>query len=212
MLNEKRASSLMNKYSVDYLVASTLENVYYTTGFKSFLKQVSPLTLVFGVHSLEKEHDPSLVTSYSEADIVATSSELRARNIGLYGNFPIVLSDANLKEIEGKLLTICTKSIRHTNAVSTLVRTLEQSKAQSSTIGLDEAGLPYGVFEEIVKALPKAKIIPANKIFREIRAVKTESEITKIRNVVKVTEDAIRISMEKEAKRRFDYQENCESI
>jgi Xaa-Pro aminopeptidase len=100
MLNEKRASSLMNKYSVDYLVASTLENVYYTTGFKSFLKQVTPSTLVFGVHSLENAHDPSLVTSYSEADIVATSSELRARNVGLYGNFPLVLSEVNLKEID----------------------------------------------------------------------------------------------------------------
>lgn len=201
MLNEKRASSLMNKYSVDYLVASTSENVYYTTGFKSFLKQLSPLSLVFGIHPLEKEHDPSLVTSYSEADIVATSSELRAKNIGLYGSFPIVLSEANIKEIERKLLTICTKSTRQTNAISTLVKTLEQSNAQSSTIGLDEAGLPYGMFEEIAKALPKAKIIPANKIFSEIRAVKTESEITKIRNVVKVTEDAIRASMEKEGKR-----------
>ncbi|MDG6901641.1 MAG: aminopeptidase P family protein [Nitrososphaerota archaeon] len=194
-MNKERARRVMERKGLDCLVATSRENVHYSTGFDSFLKQVNPLTPVFGVWSGEGSGAPTLVTSYSESDAVV-AGRIGAESVRLYGSFPLVLSEKGLSPIEKELLELCRLGASP-DPVSAVASALRDAGADSSRIGIDETGLPYGMLEKIRAALKEAKSVePAAAVFREIRSVKTEEEISKLREVVRVTEGAMKGSME----------------
>jgi Xaa-Pro aminopeptidase len=183
----------MEQAGVDCLVGTSLQNVLYLTGFNSFLKQVTPSTLVFGIFFDSKSSEAKLVTSYSEGDIVA-ASETKAEDVELYGTFPLELSKKHVGYREKRLYELCSRPTAAEGTVA-LASLLEKFGLDSSTIALDETGLPFGVFDRIKALLPKAKIIPGSRILSSIRMVKTEEEIQKIREVVSLTENAIKKSV-----------------
>src|SRR5579884_1539255 len=108
MVNRRRAKSIMEQAGVDCLVGTSLQNVLYLTGFNSFLKQVTPSTLVFGIFFDSKSSEAKLVTSYSEGDIVA-ASETKAEDVELYGTFPLELSKKHVGYREKRLYELCSR-------------------------------------------------------------------------------------------------------
>ena len=191
-----RALKLMQENGLDCLVGTSTENVRYLTGFGSFLKGINPLTPVFGILPAEKSATPVLVTGYSEADVVA-SRRTTIGSVRFYGDFPLVLSDKNLSLVERNLLRL-SKQHRSPEPVAAVTTALKELGAGSSKIGIDETGLPYGMFEKIASELGGG-VVPAAQTLRKIRSVKTEEEIASLRKVVGVTEAAMESSM-KEAK------------
>ena len=195
-MNRDRALKLMQETGLGCLVGTSTENVQYLTGFGSFLKRINPLTPVFGVLPAEKGAAPVLVTGYSEADVVA-SGKNTAGPVRFYGDFPLVHSDKNLSTVELSLLRL-SRQERSPEPVAAVVSALKELGAGSSKVGLDETGLPHGMFEKIASELGD-RVVPAAQTLRKIRSVKTEEEVASLRKVVGVTEAAMKASM-KEAK------------
>ena len=150
-MNRDRALKLMQETGLGCLVGTSTENVQYLTGFGSFLKRINPLTPVFGVLPAEKGAAPVLVTGYSEADVVA-SGKNTAGPVRFYGVFPLVLSDLNLSPVELSLLRL-SRQERSPEPVAAVVSALKELGAGSSKVGLDETGLPHGMFEKIASVL-----------------------------------------------------------
>ena len=190
-MNADRAARLMREAGIDCLVATSKENIHYLTGFESFLKQISPSTPAFGVLPASKGEHPVLITAYSEADVVAASGVKGP--VRLYGDFPLVLSKEGISPMERKLLGLCMqeKSSDPVAAISSELRHL----GRGSKIGIDETGLPYGMYEKVTSRLDGMEVVPAAQLLRKIRSVKTEEEISRLRKVVRVTEAAMAESM-----------------
>jgi Xaa-Pro dipeptidase len=77
------------------------------------------------------------------------------------------------------------------NALEALMSALEETGLTDHTIGLDEKGIDPAFPPELERRLPRLKIKPAASIFGQIRMVKTEEEIKRLRAAVKVTEQAM---------------------
>jgi len=82
------------------------------------------------------------------------------------------------------------------SGVEVLVEVLRSEGFDDLKIGLDEGGVAYHVFTELKEKLPKATLEPASKIFREIRMVKTEEEVRRLRKAVEITEKSFYLALE----------------
>ncbi len=187
-MNDRRAKEAMERYSVDCLLACSIENVQYVTGFRSFLKQVDPLVQTFGIYTGNAKND-RLVAPYSEADVVSLS-DLRVNNVHLYGTFPIVISEQDTNEKEKVLTSLLLRKSSDT-VEQALVEALQECGLRGTTIGVDEKAIHQGILDNLKRSMPSTKFVPASDIFRYIRSVKTEQEIKKLRDVVELTEKAI---------------------
>jgi Xaa-Pro dipeptidase len=84
------------------------------------------------------------------------------------------------------------------NPVAVLVRLLKDRGIAKGKIGLDESNLSAKdpAWVEDMKQLPNLETIPAQKILREIRAAKSEDEIRRIEEALRITEKAWEIALE----------------
>ena len=190
MVNKERAKQIMEQSGVDAVVGTSLQNIQYLTGFTSFLKQITPGIPLFGLYFGFKSPKVALVAPYSEADVII-ASKIDVDAIKLYGTFPLEFSHRKLKEEEKKLYELCSHQTSP-DAPTALVELLHDFGLDSSSIALDESGLPYGMFERVREMLPNAKVVPGSKLLTQIRMIKTSDEIEKLRNVVSLTEKAMK--------------------
>jgi Xaa-Pro dipeptidase len=194
LVNTKRAKLIMEQSGVDCVIGTSLQNIQYLTGFTSFLKQVSPATTLFGLYSDSESPKVALVAPYSEADVIV-ASKTNVEDVKLYGSFPLELSYRNLEAEEKNLYELCSHQASP-DAPTALVELLHDFGLDSSSIALDESGLPYGMFEKVCKMLPKAKVVPGSKLLSQVRMIKTQNEIEKLSNVVSLTEKAMKSAAE----------------
>lgn len=75
-------------------------------------------------------------------------------------------------------------------ATEVLVETLREYGLSNSRIGIELDYLPAMDFEVIRQALPKATFLNANRIFLELRSVKTPEEIEKLRKAGRAADKA----------------------
>jgi len=72
----------------------------------------------------------------------------------------------------------------------TLRKVLREKKLDKSTLGLDLGWVPVAIFEELRALLPNAIFVNAQKIFTQLRAIKTEKEIGFLRRAAIIAEEA----------------------
>jgi Xaa-Pro dipeptidase len=157
-----RQREAMTQAGLDALVATSPENFAYTTGF------------VVPSHPLMRwRHAMAIVTrDGNEAMVIVDMEESTARSrapdveIRVWGEFT-------------------------DQPMEILANLLKELKLSEGSIGLEMDYLPAGDFEQLKGILPKVRFSPAERLYNQLRQLKTVEEIHLIRRLSRITDQAI---------------------
>jgi len=213
LMNQDRARAVMDKHKIDALVAVSAVNIYYLTDywgpFMNMLrpfynyalfprKEGAPAALVGSAVEFQRLHEApettwvpnvcaySHPTTFDRRDFDPDTEDPEAVQEGLA--WPIrraALTD------EDKTFLARVESYRgkySVNALYGLKKALKDAGLENATIGTDDPRIiPW--LQSI--GLKNIKGIEATQIFREIRMVKTETELTILRKAAAMNEIAV---------------------
>ncbi|MDB4443758.1 Xaa-Pro peptidase family protein [bacterium] len=189
-LNEERAKKIMEREGLDALVATTPENVAYLTGFWVLTSLRHRTRQVYAVISKD-EMQSDMIISVGLIDH-PVAEKAWVRQYFPYGEFYFATDEGNvLDEDSQRLVDALDSTRRHKNAKDALIACLEERGLAGGNVGVDQGGDAEFLPETLKERLTGLKTRPAYGIFKEIRAVKTSAEISRIRAAVKVTEKAL---------------------
>ena len=153
---------VMKERGLDALIASSPENLAYTTGF------VVPSQLLMRWRHAMCIVEPSGHTTMVTIDMEETTVKAHAAfdEVRVYREF----TDDPMREVAGAL---------------------EDRGLAGAAIGVEMEYLPVGDFDTLRSRMPKAGFLPADAIFRELRQVKTTREIGLLRSLSRITDRAI---------------------
>lgn len=186
----ERASELMEKAKIDLLLAHTPSNVSYLADY--YCHYASP-SFVFddgsGFHIIfvglpkDQAKEPFLTPSTGdEEDIAIEDPWIKDRRF--YGSYPGLWSAD--REASGRG--------RRDNPVDCVVEALMERGLGDSAIGLEMSHLPVAIFHELQAKLPKARLVDGTDVLWQLRMIKSEEEIARIRRAVQITERAIQVA------------------
>lgn len=189
MIDKNRAYELMERYNIDALVASSPENVIYTSGFESLGQKVIRGTQVYVVLPRRKEIEPSVISSIGEADLIADRPSW-ITDLRFYGTFYYELA-RELPTNTDRRLNQLLKIESEEEAVRALIKALRDKELGDKKLGIDESGISYTILERIRSELSGAEIMAGNDFFRELRMIKNVREIELLEKSASITEKAL---------------------
>ncbi len=164
----------MARAGIDMLMLSTPENIYYSTGYRSWYTS----SLFRPVYVLvPREGDPAIILRLLEKTTVHFTSW--TERVYCWGT-----SSRNLGQLEGK------------DPIELLTTVLLEIQPDTRTIGL-EAGdgqqhfWSLSLLNSMIKSLPGIEFVDGALAIQRARMIKTAWEIEKIRYVCGITEEAI---------------------
>jgi Xaa-Pro aminopeptidase len=162
--NKKRFSEKMKAKGFDFVIASSPENIFYTSGLPTRHSENNPI--LFSLSNLT----PTIVV---------------VRQDGEESVITWMIFDPELtwiKDFRGVMAK--------DDAVDALVNVLQETGIQKSTIAV-ESIMPIYQYEALKKAFPNAKFETADDIFLECRLVKNPEEIDRIKKSTHIAEKTI---------------------
>lgn len=165
---KEKANEVLNKHNIDLLIASTPVNVFYTTGLPVLHVAPNPILYV-------------LSNQYPNLSMVRRDGEESAIIWSLYDSVE-EFSWVNPSEV------FRVASLKA--AVDMLLKKVDEWDLSNKTIGL-ESYMPRYQSEALQKKFPNAKFVDGDKAFIDMRIVKTEEEVRRIKKSTEVAEKAI---------------------
>ena len=190
LLHEERLHAMMTKHDLAAIVATSPENVLYSSGFWCLPQWIRRGPQAFALLTSESTTPPSIViTGTSTLDLLADQDvQTKVRR---FGSFTVDI------EPSAKLDTVSLRQEKlfkqpdEGNALDALVAEIRSLKLTKARIGIDEVGLLPGDMEKLQSKLPDVTWITAAAIFRWIRAIKTTEEIERLATIGAITERSI---------------------
>ena len=166
----------MKKEGVDVLLLSTPENIYYTTGYRSWYLS-SLFRPVFSV--VPSEGEPAIIMRILEKSTVKFTSWLPEENIIVTGT-----KSRNLGRIDAE---------DHVEAVHMAISKLSPN---AKTVGLEKGeGSSFfwsiNILEDIINYNKNYEYIHGALCFQRSRMIKSNWEITQMRTAARITEKAV---------------------
>ena len=187
----QRVQAVLKGESLDAIVASAPENVFYVSGYRSLASSV-----IRGVQIYAVLNSQSLALVLSRSDVpCALEAGLSEAELFSYGGFHFDLQEATAqqsfpKEIEAVL------SRSYGTPIEALTAALDRMAGSSKSVAVDRAGLSLEVWEGLTNRFGTPQVRDAAEIFRTVRRTKTEDEIQLIERATRISEDAIFATLE----------------
>lgn len=191
--NADRLSKLMTANNLELLVVSSLENINYFSGLRPVIKT---LNKYYGecyiVIHVSEPHLLNFVHSCGECDQL-TECMSSLGHVFTYGTF-YRESGANyeLQGDEADILKWTMDSPRHANgreALLALIATLAPTR--SPRIGYDQDAMPKATIEALSNYVGEEGLFESAALIRDVRKVKTASEIIGLSQAARINEQAI---------------------
>ncbi len=164
--SKKRASEILNKHDIDLLIASTPVNVFYTTGIPTL--HVAPNPILYGLYN-----------QYPYFSMVRRDGEL---SLFIWMVYASVKQFSWVTDYEG--------IISPKMALKSLEEKINKFELADKTIGL-ETFMPRYQSEYLKAKFPSANFVDADQAFLEMRLVKSEEEVVRIKKSTRISEKAI---------------------
>lgn len=190
LLNTERLHARMSKLRLDAIVATSPENVTYMSGFWALPQWIRRGPQAYVVWTARGDGEPEIITSTATLDLIA-DQDIWIERVRRYGTFHVDQS------AETGTDPVCRRQMElqaqpdHGDALTALVTSLRDAGLTRARIGIDEIGLMPDQLTELRQRLPDAALLPAADVFRDVRAVKTEEEISRLARVAEITERSI---------------------
>lgn len=187
LFNHARAVSIMEQEGLDGLIATTPENVTYLTGHRGDFWMIRAIT-VFGAFA-RKNEKPVLIAPANQI----TPSTPKDIDIAAFGGIPLVVSDIGEADDDDRAMLERRQALEVLpNAMSGLCRALADLGLQRSRVAIDERNFTRSQISSLQAEFPDAEFVDGYDIFRLIRAVKTETEIERLRFSTQATQSGMR--------------------
>ena len=182
---KERVQSQIEKNSLDLLIASLPENIYYLSGFDNIGQQILSKTQAY------LSYDPgtdckTIITSVSDIPTLIEGADVD--EILAVGGFQF---SYNEKETPFRKKLENVTSRRFPSAAEALKNAIVIACPNGGRIGLDESRTPITVWKWLEQELPYHELIPAMGIFSQIRLIKHPNEIALIEKSANIAESAM---------------------
>ena len=199
-MNTSRARDLMRGVGIDALIASCPSNIQYVTGFPSpmeFNLSHPAGHPMFALYSLEGARAAALVLPPCDVPSVALFVPHPALPLYTYGEYFLGVEPGDcLDETESRVKRRLDERVHRESAADALVQAVRDHNLDTARLGIDEMRITHSLLTEVRRRLPKAEVVPAYDLFREIRLIKTTEEIERLRMSLRIVEDALQVAFE----------------
>lgn len=195
LLNRERALELMQRFSVDALVAATRENVIYLSDFAPWGQAVHKYSQRpnFVVFCRQPDQTPAMLMYPGEATYFAAQKPWLqevytyggGRTVHYNGTEPPSAEEERFVSVfeKGKLLG--------KTPAEALAQLLRNKGLISATVAWDHEGMAQDTKDYLRTALPQAKFLDASDLFRLIRMIKSKDEIEGLRKACGLNDAAL---------------------
>jgi Xaa-Pro aminopeptidase len=193
LVNVPRLQSMMDAEGLDALVASTMNNVYYLTGVMGEGLRNFPYDhQTYAVITRDRPLEPSVVTTQGLSNQYLDAFE-GVQDVVTYGRFfrPGPFDGDRLTEDDQRLMEMGVNALSHENALAGLSYLINKIGLGNKKIGLDMMNIEPDYKEALQAAFPSAEFVNSSEFFRQVRKVKTEAEIKRIKATAHINEIAI---------------------
>ena len=186
-LNWDRAEEVMKANGLQALVATTPENIHYVIG--SQLRASNWTMQIYAILPADRSARPCIVIPTNRLGVVA---QFGITNVDIFAYSDFFVEGT----IEGKPSTadielfysLLQTTVIHKGAADALFAALKHLGIENQPIGIDEMRIAPDIMTQVKDAMPDGAVVPAYKLFRHIRLVKTPFEIERLRRAAEVNE------------------------
>ena len=172
LLHKERLDAAISQHNLAAIIATTPENVLYTSGFwclPQWIRRGPQAFVVLGAN--KNETAPVIVTGTSTLDLLADQGV--PAKVRRYGSFTVdTHPSARLDAVSSRQAELQNLP-DDGNAINGLISELRTAGLVNRRIGIDEVGLMPGDIDRLRDALPDVTWVMATSTFRTVRAVKT---------------------------------------
>jgi Xaa-Pro dipeptidase len=162
LVNVEEFERVLDKSGLDAVIASSLPNVFYTSGALIFTQVEIPDRLALTV--LPRTGNEVLIVCNLEESL--SREETWIQDVRSYVEFA-------------------------QSPISLLADVLKEKGLSASRIGIEKTRLSAACYEELAEALPRARFEPCDGLFRAVRSIKNRDEIERFAQAALATEHAI---------------------
>jgi Xaa-Pro aminopeptidase len=189
LANIPRLLDLMKNQKLDAVIATCPENVTYLSGFWAMSQWVRRGPQAYVLFPRESQQG-CIIANSGILDLVPDQQPW-ITDIRRYGYFQIDVDTAVQLDADDTLQQKLFAAPACKDSIEALVRAIKEKGLERATIGLDEMGITPQCMDQLVTALPDAKLVRAFSLFERVRSIKTKGEIKILRSVARATERAI---------------------
>jgi Xaa-Pro dipeptidase len=192
LLNLDRAADVLSAEKFDGLISATAQNNLYLSGVQSIGQQVFPNDSQFYcVATSDNLASGTLVISAGESELALTGYSSVSDVITFGTFFREVAEHPALTSDEQRIAEFDQADTKAT-ALDALVEAIDHQGLASGSIGVDEKGPFRGLIQALAERLPHATLTPCSETFQRIRMVKTQAELDRLIQALRITEAGIR--------------------
>ncbi|HXJ80045.1 MAG TPA: Xaa-Pro peptidase family protein [Candidatus Methylomirabilis sp.] len=179
-----RLAGVLEAQGLDALIATTTENLYYTTGFRSISHALFRGLELYGIFARQ---GTALVIPFIDTTGVAADG-IAVDHLACYGKF--FFEYAADPGVIGEKIRRWTAAPASSPA-DALAGVLGGLGVLGRRVGLDEAGLFPQAWQRLEERLRDTTIVPAYQLLRGARSVKSPEEVARLERAALIAEDGI---------------------
>lgn len=188
MIPTERVEGFLDETGLDLLVASSPENVFYSSGMHCLA------TEAFGEASFSlwsaEAGGPYLVMPARETSSIV-DNDVDPAGVYPYGSTNIYRSDS-LSATDRRVLDL-QEARDFDDPIGALATAVEE--LGGSRVAVERAGFDPDGFSRLAEALDGYDLVPADDHLHDLRRVKTDAEVRRLRRAAEITETSIAESM-----------------
>ena len=194
-LNRERAVELMQRFSVDALVAATRENIIYASDFAPWGQAVHKYSQRpnFVVFCRQTDQTPAMLMYPGEATYF-TAQKPWLQEVYTYGGGRTVRysgAEAPSAEEERFMAVFEKAKLLGKSPAEALAQLLRSKGLTGATVAWDHEGMAQEIKDYLRSALPQAKFLDGSDLFRLIRMIKSKDEIQGLRKACELNDAAV---------------------
>ena len=179
-----RLTAILESEGLDALVATSTENLYYVTGFRSISHALFRGLELYGVFT---RRGVGLVIPFIDTTGVA-ADKIAVDHVQCYGKFFFEYADD--PGVIGSKVRELTKAPA-ASASDALAAVLGDLGVLGRRIGLDESGMFPATWQRVEERLKGTTIVPGYQPIRTARMIKSPDEVRRLERAATIAEDGI---------------------
>jgi Xaa-Pro aminopeptidase len=193
-LNGERAFEVLQREGIDALIASSTENVFYISNYWSLGKRLGCGVEAYAILPLKES--PAIIAPLNEADLLV-ENQTWIGDVRFYGESGVDLgTPEDPSEETGLVMGLYSSASPEADGASALLKAIEDKGLNGAKIALDTSGLSPAQYEHLKSKLQGVELVDGANLLREIRLVKTEGEVERIKRATAITEKSMEDALE----------------
>jgi Xaa-Pro dipeptidase len=190
LLNRHRLDELLARNGLDAVVATTPENVTYTSGYWALSQWIRRGPQTYVLLPVRGRAEPVVIASTTLLDLLS-DQEIWIDRVRRFGYFRTDRADPTGFDESDRRQAQLYDLPEDNDALSSLATAIRAAGLERGRIAVDELGLLPGYFETLKSLLPTATLIEGHGLFRQVRAIKTDEEVRRLTRAAHIAERSI---------------------